>query len=631
MHEPNPLFARRLSRGQLVMLDLLAGLCFSFVFLMAPTPIFDVPWARLAVCLGLGLPLALRRVWPVPVFCLVLTVSVAAVVLGVVSIAYVAPAYALYIVALTDDRGALAPTMAIAVLTLITLVGLVAMGGSPQPGAPSWFAHLDVPLLGIAALGGSWTVGRAVRERRTYAARDAERLAEQKVTEERLRIARELHDVVTHSVGLIAVKAGVANHVVRSKPEEAHDALKVIETVSRGALVEMRHLLGVLRSKDDPDRGPLPRLNGIRELAERARLAGVEVELDLRFTSVGVEGDAASGGVKPPSGVGSAAMGGSHLSDGGSIGLRGGTPVPGGRLVGAKGGGPVPEGGPLRSGAGSSAPDRSSVGAEGGGPVPDRSSVGPEGGRSVSGVRSVGAEGRIPVSGEGLVGAGGGGSSGAGPVEAGGGSPALGGRLVGPEAGSRVSSGRGVGPRDRGPVGDGGPVGSGGRHPVPRDGAAASMGESGAEDLVAEEREGSGRPGGASGERRLPAGVELSAYRIVQEALTNVAKHAAPTRCRVSVVAGSSEVRIEVTNDRAAGRGLATGNRGVSMGSRDAPTGSRHGGSGLAGGEPAMEGAGHGLIGMRERVAMFGGAFEAGTIPGGGFRVLATLPYGSAS
>jgi signal transduction histidine kinase len=99
----------------------------------------------------------------------------------------------------------------------------------------------------------------------------------------------------------------------------------------------------------------------------------------------------------------------------------------------------------------------------------------------------------------------------------------------------------------------------------------------------------------------LPEGVELSVYRIVQEALTNVVKHAAPARCRVSVVAGAREVRIEVTDD---GLGRRT---------------------------TSATGAGHGLIGMRERVMTFGGVFEAGPLPGRGFRVLATLPYRGAA
>lgn len=118
-------------------------------------------------------------------------------------------------------------------------------------------------------------------ERREYAARSAERLARESVAEERLRIARELHDVVAHSVGLIAVKAGVANHVLRSRPEEAHEALRVIETSSRSALVEMRRLLGVLRT-EPPGLGPLPGLAALPELAERTRLAGVAVDLDVR-------------------------------------------------------------------------------------------------------------------------------------------------------------------------------------------------------------------------------------------------------------------------------------------------------------------------------------------------------------
>src|SRR4029453_17577114 len=72
------------------------------------------------------------------------------------------------------------------------------------------------------------------------------------VTEERLRIARELHDVVAHSMSVIAVQAGVANHVIDSRPEQARQALATVETTSRAALVEMRRLLGVLRQADEP-------------------------------------------------------------------------------------------------------------------------------------------------------------------------------------------------------------------------------------------------------------------------------------------------------------------------------------------------------------------------------------------
>ncbi|KAB2347037.1 hypothetical protein F8566_21625 [Actinomadura rudentiformis] len=98
----------------------------------------------------------------------------------------------------------------------------------------------------------------------------------------------------------------------------------------------------------------------------------------------------------------------------------------------------------------------------------------------------------------------------------------------------------------------------------------------------------------------LPEGVAVSAYRIVQEALTNVVKHAAPARCQVSVWADEHEVRITVTDD--------------GPGTRVLPRG-------------PGPGEGHGLIGMRERVMMYGGDFSAGPRPEGGFGVSARLPY----
>lgn len=136
---------------------------------------------------------------------------------------------------------------------------------------------------GVAALAGAWTVGGAVQERRAYARVEAERLAERAGTEERLRIARELHDVVAHSMSLIAVKAGVANHVAPSRPEQAVDALRVIEDTSKGALTEMRRLLGVLRTEDTrcDERVPAPGLGDLPELVQHAASAGVRVDLDL--------------------------------------------------------------------------------------------------------------------------------------------------------------------------------------------------------------------------------------------------------------------------------------------------------------------------------------------------------------
>jgi signal transduction histidine kinase len=136
-------------------------------------------------------------------------------------------------------------------------------------------------MLGLVVLMAAWAAGRAVSERRDRTRRAIEDTVQHVKIDERLRIAREMHDVVTHSMGLIAVKAGVANHVAREQPEEALDALTVIENVSRNALREMSVLLGVLRSDKDAggDLRPLPRLSDLSEVVKAAEAAGVQVEL----------------------------------------------------------------------------------------------------------------------------------------------------------------------------------------------------------------------------------------------------------------------------------------------------------------------------------------------------------------
>ena len=231
------------------------------------------------------------------------------------------------------------------------------------------------------------------------------------VAEERARIARELHDVVAHSVSVMVVQAGAARRTLATSPAQATTALGQIESTGRQALVEMRRLLGLLRDGDhDAALAPQPGLAHLESLAEAAREAGLPVEVEV---------------------------------------------------------------------------------------------------------------------------------------------------------------------------------------------------------------EGEPRP--------LPAGVDLSAYRIVQEALTNSLKHAGRARARVRVCYGREALEVQVLDD---GTGL--------------PVQARDGGAGLAvvrlrpGGllevtdpvAPAA-GGGNGLIGMRERVAMFGGSLEAGPRPGGGYRVAARLPLDS--
>ncbi len=158
-------------------------------------------------------------------------------------------------------------------------------------------ALADVPDLGtsdllkaLALLVAAWAVGDAVRSRR-HQQRDQLRAAEQEaiaareqaaraVTEERLRIARELHDVVAHSMSLIAVQAGVGAHVIRADVPAAEHSLEVIADTSRQALEQTRSLLGMLREESEGGtRPPTQGLDDIPALVADVRAAGLEVDL----------------------------------------------------------------------------------------------------------------------------------------------------------------------------------------------------------------------------------------------------------------------------------------------------------------------------------------------------------------
>jgi signal transduction histidine kinase len=124
----------------------------------------------------------------------------------------------------------------------------------------------------------------ALEERATRLERDREERAAQAVAEERLRIARELHDVVAHSMSVIAVQSGVGHHVIDTQPEQARAALAAIETTSRSALAEMRRLLGVLRPDGDAATAltPAPGLSDVPDLVEQVRAGGVRAEVSVR-------------------------------------------------------------------------------------------------------------------------------------------------------------------------------------------------------------------------------------------------------------------------------------------------------------------------------------------------------------
>lgn len=245
-------------------------------------------WAGLLVAAAVGLPVAARRRWPVPAALTAVAGAVAATLLDITREPYLAVGLTLYAVALTRGPHHSVPVLAAA---LAASAAAVLTGEAVVTPAESWSGAAGVAAIVWLVLGGGWAAGFAVRARRAREAHHAARHTERSIVEERLRIARELHDIVSHSLSLIAVKAGVAGHVAQRRPEEAVDALRVIEQTSRAAMTDMRRALGVLRADAgavDVPLGPTPGIDALPLLADQARRAGVAVELVVRVPDEGL-------------------------------------------------------------------------------------------------------------------------------------------------------------------------------------------------------------------------------------------------------------------------------------------------------------------------------------------------------
>ncbi|MBN0047314.1 sensor histidine kinase [Streptomyces actuosus] len=188
---------------------------------------------------------------------------------------------ALYTVASTTDR----PTALRAGLLTMTVLTGAAMLAGPLP----WYAQENLALFAWTGIGA--TAGDAVRSRRAFvqaireraerAERTREEEARRRVAEERLRIARDLHDVVAHHIALVNVQAGVAAHVMEKRPDQAKEALAHVRQASRSALDELRATVGLLRQSGDPEAPtePAPGLERLDELTGTFRSAGLRVRV----------------------------------------------------------------------------------------------------------------------------------------------------------------------------------------------------------------------------------------------------------------------------------------------------------------------------------------------------------------
>jgi signal transduction histidine kinase len=388
-------------------------------------------------------------------------------------------AYVLYVIAATYEHRQAAVRVLAAVFVTLAIDELLATAGGRIP--VNRGALIPVVLSVIIA----WSTGYIVRQRRRYALGLQEEAASKAVAEERLRIARELHDVVAHSMSVIAVQAGYGQYVMD----------------------EMRRMLGALRQADEA----------------------------ARDQTAAAPGGVAAGGVA----AGGVAAGG----------VAAGGVAAGGVIAG----GVAPEG---------VAPSGAAGGAAG-------YAAAPAGGGEQRTIDALGA----------LTGL----FRQAGSIAA------------AVSAASSASSASSASATEAAPL-----------YPAPGlddlDRLLARTASAGVQVALARR----GEP------RALPPSIDLSAYRIIQEALTNVVKHAHASRCEVVISYSAAELTVRVTDSGAglpvpALAGLATG-RGV-----------------LAGPAAALPG-GHGIIGMRERVSLLGGEFSAGPLPGYGFEVLARIP-----
>jgi signal transduction histidine kinase len=244
------------------------------------------------------IPLIARRRWP-------LGILIVTVVVTVLHASMAGPEglneslgamVAVYTVAAeTDRRTSLSATLATAAAFAVLIV---TKGTFP--------ANFQGLLQTLMIVGLFWAVGDWTRTRRLYAQADRDRIrlleaereerARRAVLEERERIARELHDVVTPHVSVIVIQAGAGLTALDRRPEAAREALHAIDRTARQALTDMRRMLGIMGEaapEGDVARQPMPGLDRLGELVEQVRSAGLPVELAIagerRRLDAGVE------------------------------------------------------------------------------------------------------------------------------------------------------------------------------------------------------------------------------------------------------------------------------------------------------------------------------------------------------
>lgn len=247
-------------------------------------------WPEVVGGAALSLPLAWRSRWPLAMLGVSLLATVAYLALPGAFPAYVLPVLvAVYTAAV---RGARQRTVAVAA-ALVPVAVAVVLVFSPDEGGP-----VRQSLQVVSQLWFALAVGEAVRSQRAFigamreraerAEREHEHEAQRRVDEERVRIAREVHDVVAHSLATVSTQASVGVHVGHDEPERAVEVLEAIKEVSTSALQDLRYALGALREDADAPTAPTPGLHELPELVDRARSSGLSIVLRMEGSPAGL-------------------------------------------------------------------------------------------------------------------------------------------------------------------------------------------------------------------------------------------------------------------------------------------------------------------------------------------------------
>jgi signal transduction histidine kinase len=273
--------------GVLAVIFTVVGIITTFAQDISDDEGFREPTA-LVVVTGLVIcaPIAIRRRWPL----MALVISAVGIIVHLL-IGWPEGSLPLATLLLTYTVGAWCPLRraVVGLAVVCVTIAALALGDAPTFDTVGAFGVL-------ANFAAVWALGVAFRNRRAVSdarVREADERAEAErqraarvLAEERLRIAQELHDVVAHSMSVIAVQAGVGEHVLDDQPEQARAALEAISATSRGTLTEMRRLLGVLRDDGGArSHAPAPGLTDVARLVDDVRATGMPVTLHVEGTA----------------------------------------------------------------------------------------------------------------------------------------------------------------------------------------------------------------------------------------------------------------------------------------------------------------------------------------------------------